>query len=125
MRQNKFEAAMAVLAAMGGESVAADPPTSPSEAKVPKPKVAKPAAPPKTKPPEAPQPPGPMTIPVAFPTNTTHRTADGQALEIVKVRLSYLVRIGGGRLQWFSAPKVQGMVGAHAAETEDRAEAAA
>jgi hypothetical protein len=125
MRENKFEAAMAVLAAMGGESVVAAPATSPSEAQGPPRKAAKPAAPPKPKPPEAPKLPGPTTMPVAFPTNTTHRTADGQAMEIVKVRLSYLVRIGGGRLQWFSASKVQGMVEPHAAKTADRAEEAA
>ncbi len=125
MRENRIEAATAVLAAMDGEGVVAESPTPTSEAEGTKPKPAKQAGRTKTKPPEAPKVPGPTTIPVAFPVNTTHRTADGQEMEILKVRISYLVRIGGGRLQWFSGPKVQGMVAANAVETEDSAEPAA
>ena len=76
----------------------------------------------------APKRPGPKTVAVDFPANTSHKTADGGEIEIDKVRVSYLVKLPGGRLKWFSALKVKAMTestSAVAAETEEVVEAAA
>lgn len=131
--ETKIEAAAAVLEAMGGADVTVETPTE--EVKVEKVKKAikkvKDAAKKETKKakkPEPPKRPGPKTVAVEFPSNTKHKMADGGEIEIEKVRVSYLVKLPGGRLKWFSSLKVKAMVesqSAAAAEVEEAGEAAA
>jgi len=131
----KIEAAAAVLEAMGGADVTVEIPTE--EVKVEKVKKAikkvkdaakKETKKAKVKKPEPPKRPGPKTVAVEFPSNTKHKTADGGEIEIEKVRVSYLVKLPGGRLKWFSSLKVKAMVesqSAAAAEVEEAAAAVA
>jgi hypothetical protein len=129
MSDTKIEAAAAVLAAMGGTPTV-DGGSVPNETapvvapkakkKAAKKVVAKPKA--KAKKPEAPKKPGPKRIDVEFPANTTHKLAGGGTIEIAKVRHSYLVRLNGGRLKWFSALKVKAMVESKAAAAAEHEE---
>jgi hypothetical protein len=127
--ETKIEAAAAVLEAMGGEAVVVEAPTT-TEEKVAKVKKAvkaikKAAAKGKPKKEEAPKRPGPKTVAVAFPANTHHQTADGKELEVVKVRVSYLVKVGGGRLQWFGSKKMDEVVKQAEGAVEETAKVAA
>jgi hypothetical protein len=131
--ETKIEAAAAVLEAMGGEAIEAPAAEAVKVAKVKKAvKAIKKAAKAikkakaKAKAPEAPKRPGPKTLPVAFPANTTHQMVDGGTLTVVKVRVSYLVQLNGGRLKWYGAKKmdaalVKAAAEAPAAEAEEAA----
>ena len=148
MANDKVEAAAAVLEAMGGEAVTVETPTE--EVKVAKAKkavkkvrdAAKAEAKAKAKAERekeraakkakalAPKRPGPKTVPVLFPVNTKHKAADGGEIEIVKTRISYLVRLPErngkpGRLKWFSSLKTQAMVESKSAIEAEHEEAEA
>lgn len=129
MSENKIEAAAAVLEAMGGADVTAEAPAAETQVAQPKAKKAaakKPAAK-KAKKPEAPKRPGPKTL-ACLPTNTKHKVAGGGEIEIVKTRVSYLIRLPEkdgkpGRLKWVSSLKVQAMVESKAAVAAEHEEA--
>lgn len=119
--ETKIEAAAAVLEAMGGEAIEAPAAEAAKVAKVKKAvkaikKAAKAIKKAKAKAPEAPTRPGPKTLPVAFPANTTHQMVDGGTLTVVKVRVSYLVQLNGGRLKWYGAKKMDAALVKAAAE---------
>jgi hypothetical protein len=128
--ETKIEAAAAVLEAMGGEAIETPAAEAVKVAKVKQAvKAIKKAAKAikKAKAPETPKRPGPKTLPVAFPANTSHPTVDGGSVTVVKVRVSYLVQLNGGRLKWFGAKKMDAAVtkAAGAAPAEEAVEAAA